>query len=49
MNSWLELWPIIDVSLRVAVAAVTISAAIGVPLGLWLGLKRFIGRRLLIT
>ncbi len=49
MNGRPELWPIIDISLRVALAALAISAAIGVPLGLWLGLKRFIGRRLIIT
>ena len=45
MTSWRELWPVVEVSLRVALAALAISAALGVPLGLWLGLKRFVGRR----
>ena len=36
-------------SLRVSVTAVALSTLIGVPLGAWLGLRRFVGRRLVIT
>lgn len=40
------LWPIVWLSLQVSGVAVTIASAIGVPLGAWLGLSRFRGRRL---
>ena len=39
-----ELWPIVWLSLRVAVTAVVLSAVVGVPLGAWLGQARFRGR-----
>jgi tungstate transport system permease protein len=39
-----ELWPIVWLSLRVAVTAVVLSALAGVPLGAWLGQARFRGR-----
>lgn len=44
-----ELLPIVSVSLRVSGLALLISALLGVPLGLWLGLKRFVGRRVMIA
>jgi ABC-type Fe3+ transport system permease subunit len=40
------LWQIIALSLWVSGAALIISAIIGVPLGAWLGLRSFPGRRL---
>jgi tungstate transport system permease protein len=49
MINWPELLPIVSVSLRVSGVALLISTALGVPLGLWLGLKRFAGRRLMIA
>ena len=42
-----ELWTILWLSLRVAAAALLLSALIGVPLGAWLGLVRFRGKGLL--
>jgi len=42
-----ELGSIIWLSLEVAGAALLVSALVGVPLGAWLGLARFRGRRLL--
>ncbi len=44
-----ELLGIILVSLHVTLAAVAISTLIGMPIGAWLGLHRFVGRRLVIT
>jgi tungstate transport system permease protein len=41
-----ELWPIVWLSLRVTGTALVLSALVGVPLGAWLGLARFRGRRL---
>jgi tungstate transport system permease protein len=41
-----ELWPIVWLSLRVAGAALLLSAFLGVPLGTWLALARFRGKRL---
>lgn len=41
------LWAIIALSLVVSGAALLISAIIGVPLGAWLGLRSFPGRRLI--
>jgi tungstate transport system permease protein len=42
-----ELWPIVWLSLRVAGTALVLSALAGIPLGAWLGLARFTGKRLL--
>jgi tungstate transport system permease protein len=42
-----ELWPIVWLSIRVAGAALVLSALLGVPVGAWLGLARFRGRGLL--
>jgi len=44
-----DLLEIVLLSLRVSATAIIISALIGVPLGAWLGLRRFIGRRLVIA
>ncbi|MGC8875294.1 MAG: ABC transporter permease [Chloroflexia bacterium] len=44
-----ELWGIILLSLRVSGTALLIGALLGVPLGAFLGLKRFFGRRLVIA
>jgi tungstate transport system permease protein len=41
-----ELWSIVWLSLRVAGSALLLSALLGVPLGAWLGLARFRGKRL---
>jgi tungstate transport system permease protein len=41
-----ELWSILWLSLRVAGTALLLSVALGVPLGAWLGLARFRGKRL---
>ena len=40
---------IISLSLRVTGAALLFSTLAGIPLGSWLGLKRFVGRRLVIV
>jgi len=40
---------IVSLSLRVTGIALLFSALVGIPLGSWLGLKRFIGRKLIIT
>jgi tungstate transport system permease protein len=42
-----ELWGVVWLSLQVSGLAVLLSALIGLPLGAWLGLARFPGRRLL--
>jgi tungstate transport system permease protein len=42
-----ELWQIVWLSLRVAGSALVLSALGGIPLGTWLGLARFTGKRLL--
>lgn len=44
-----DLGEIIALSMLVSGAAVVLAMAIGVPLGVWLGLHRFPGRRLLVT
>ena len=44
-----QLWTIIWLSLWVSGAALLISAVCGVPLGAWLGLHSFPGRRLVTT
>ncbi|WP_025745786.1 ABC transporter permease [Kallotenue papyrolyticum] len=43
------LWQIIGLSLGVSGAALLISSVVGVPLGAWLALHRFPGRRLATT
>jgi len=43
------LWPILWLSLRVSGVAVLIAAVLGIPLGVWLGLSRFRGRRLVLA
>jgi tungstate transport system permease protein len=40
-----EIWPIVWLSLQVSGLAVGISTVIGVPLGTWLGLTHFSGKR----
>ncbi len=40
---------IVILSLAVSGAALLISMIIGIPLGVWLGLRRFLGRRLVVT
>lgn len=42
-----ELWKIIAVSAQVSGAALLISAVLGIPIGAWLGLSRFPGRRMI--
>jgi tungstate transport system permease protein len=42
-----ELWIIVWLSLRVAGTALVLSALAGIPLGAWLGLARFPGKRVL--
>lgn len=37
-------WPIVALSLQVSGSAVLIASAVGIPLGVWLGLARFRGR-----
>ncbi len=44
-----ELWSVVWLSLRVAGAALLVSALLGVPLGAWLGQARFRGRRALVA
>lgn len=44
-----ELLDILAMSLLVSGAAVAVSMLLGVPAGIWLGLHRFPGRRLLVT
>jgi tungstate transport system permease protein len=43
------LWGIVLLSLRVTGAALLLSAAAGIPLGAWLGLRRFVGRQVVIA
>ncbi|HZU07971.1 MAG TPA: ABC transporter permease [Chloroflexota bacterium] len=44
-----EVWQVTLLSLRVSLAATAISLLAGVPLGAWLALARFPGRRLLLA
>ncbi len=44
-----ELMQIVLLSLRVTGTALAISTVIGIPVGAWLGLKHFVGRRWLIA
>jgi tungstate transport system permease protein len=39
-----ELWSVVWLTLRVTCAALLVSAALGIPLGTWLGLARFRGK-----
>ncbi len=39
-----QFWSIVGLSLRVSGTAVLISSAIGIPLGVWLGMARFRGK-----
>ena len=41
------LWGIVLTSLRISLAAVAVSALVAVPLGAWIGIRAFPGRRLL--
>jgi tungstate transport system permease protein len=47
MTAVSDLWPISWLSLQVALTAVFLGALVGVPLGAWLGLAHFRGKRLL--
>jgi tungstate transport system permease protein len=40
-----DVWVIVITSLRVSLLAVAIALVIGIPVGLWVGVKRFIGWR----
>jgi tungstate transport system permease protein len=42
-----DIWPVVWLTLRVAGASLLLAAAVGVPLGAWLALARFRGRRVL--
>jgi tungstate transport system permease protein len=44
-----ELWPILQLSLLVSTLAVALSAAIGLPVGAWIGLRNVAGKRLLLA
>src|SRR5215216_1667795 len=44
-----ETWQIIGLSLRVSGLALLFSTLAGVPLGAWLGLRAFLGRRLAVA
>ena len=44
-----EVWRVMLLSLRVSLMATAISLLVGVPLGTWLALARFPGRRLLLA
>ncbi len=42
-----ELWPIVWLTLRVTITSLAIAAAVGIPVGVWLGLARFPGKQTL--
>jgi tungstate transport system permease protein len=44
-----ELWEIVQISLQVSGIALIISSVIGIPVGAFMALSRFIGRRLIIV
>ncbi|MGH7574881.1 MAG: ABC transporter permease [Longimicrobiales bacterium] len=44
-----DLLDIVALSLRVSGAALAVGVAIGMPLGVWVGLKRFPGRRFVVA
>lgn len=46
MNS--QFWPILSLSLRVSGFAVAFSSVIGLPVGVWLGLRQFRGKSFLV-
>ena len=41
MDTWIQIWPILALSLQVSGLAVLISSLIGLPLGVWMGLGQF--------
>lgn len=43
------IWGVIRVTLRVAFESTLLALAVGLPLGLWLGLARFRGRRVVLA
>ncbi|MCS6863944.1 MAG: ABC transporter permease [Gemmataceae bacterium] len=44
-----ELWSIVTLTLRVTLVALVIASVLGIPLGVWLGLARFPGKRLFVA
>lgn len=42
-------WGVIRVTLRVAITSTLLALAVGLPLGLWLGLARFRGRKTMLA
>jgi len=44
-----ELWSIVWLSLRVSGTALLVSSLVGIPLGAWLGLAQFRGKRLVVA
>jgi len=44
-----RLWPILQLSLLVSGSAVLLSSIVGLPLGTWLGLHEFRGKRLVLA
>ena len=43
-----QLWPILSLTLQVCGVAVLISAVIGLPIGVWMGLNSFRGKRFVL-
>src|SRR5687768_3941535 len=43
-----QLWPILWLSLQVSGFAVLVSSVVGLPLGVWMGLRRFRGKGLVV-
>jgi tungstate transport system permease protein len=48
MDTWIQIWPILSLSLQVCGLAVLVSSLIGLPLGVWMGLNRFRAKPLVI-
>ena len=48
MASFEQLWPILSLTLQVCGVAVLISAVIGLPIGVWMGLNSFRGKRFVL-
>lgn len=44
-----EVWQIALLSLRVSGAALLLASVLGIPFGLWMGFRRFFGRRLVVA
>ncbi len=44
-----EMWPIVTLTLRVTATALMIASVVGIPVGVWLGLARFPGKRPLVA